>query len=114
MVPIEFLRPSTVLALHDLGRQSEFESAFSELRDRWGKQQPTMIAEVYAWTGDSDAAFAWLDRAVAQNEGGLNYHFRFPLYTPLHTDPRWAAFRERTGSSVAQLAAFELKVTLPE
>ena len=104
----------TVLALHDLGRKAEYETSFSELRERKGEQWPSEVAQVYAWTGDADAAFEWLDKAVAQNEDGLNYHFRFPVYTPLHTDPRWTAFRERTGSSEAQLAAFEFKVTLPE
>jgi hypothetical protein len=37
--------------------------------------------------------------AVAQNESGLNEQFLLPIYTPLHSDPRWALFLERAGSS---------------
>jgi TolB-like protein/Tfp pilus assembly protein PilF len=104
----------TAMALHDLGRQAEYEAAFGELAKRWGEQWPLEMAQVYAWTGNADAAFALLDEAVAQNEDGLIFQFRVMLYTTLHDDPRWAAFRERTGTSEAQLAAIEFDVSLPE
>jgi tetratricopeptide (TPR) repeat protein len=110
----EYRVKGTALALHDLGRQAEFETAFSELRERWGEQWPSEIAHVYAWTGDADAAFEWLDKSVAQNEDGLIQQFLLPQYAPLHDDPRWLAFRERTGTSEAQLAAIEFEVAIPE
>jgi len=108
----EYRVKGTALALHALGRQAEHEAAFSELRERWGEQWPSEVAHVYAWTGDADAAFEWLDRAVAQNEPGLNEQFRRVFYAPLHDDPRWQAFLEQTGTSEEQLAAIEFEVTL--
>jgi Tfp pilus assembly protein PilF len=93
---------------------AEFESAFSELRERWGDRWPSEVAHVYAWIRDADAAFEWLDMAVLQNEDGLNSQFLRPFYAPVHTDPRWAAFRERTGTSEAQLDAIEFEVQLPQ
>jgi hypothetical protein len=102
------------LAYHDLGRTAEFESAFRELRDTWGERWPSEVAHVYAWIGDSDAAFEWLDRSVQQNEDGLGSQYLRPLLAPLHDDPRWVAFRERTGTSDEQLAAIEFEVTLPQ
>jgi TolB-like protein/Tfp pilus assembly protein PilF len=109
----EYRVKGTALALYELGRQGEYESTFLELRARWGEQWPSEVAHVYAWTGDADAAFEWLDRAVAQDEPGLNEQFQGPFYASLRDDPRWQAFRERTGTSDEQLAAIEFEVTLP-
>jgi adenylate cyclase len=109
----EYRVKGTALALHDLGREAESQTAFAELRERWGDRWPSEIAQVYAWTGDRDSAFKWLDKAVAQNEDGLNEQFPHRLYASLHSDPRWEAFRERTGTSEAQLAAIDFKVELP-
>jgi len=110
----EYRIKGTALALYELGRQAEYESALLELRERWGEQWPSEIAHVYAWTGDADAAFEWLDRAVAQNEPGLNEQFQAEFYAPIHDDLRWQAFREQTGTSEEQLAAIDFEVTLPQ
>jgi serine/threonine-protein kinase len=47
------------------------------------------IAEIYAWRGDKDQAFAWLDRAYAQRDGGLATVKYDPLLAPLRADPRY-------------------------
>jgi len=109
----EYRVKGAALALHDMGRQAEFEAAFADLRERWGDRWPSEIAQVYAWTGDPDSAFEWLDKSVAQNEDGLNEQFANVLYKPLHDDPRWATFRERTDSSEEQLAAVRFEVAVP-
>jgi TolB-like protein/cytochrome c-type biogenesis protein CcmH/NrfG len=106
----EYQVKGAALALHALGRQAEYEAALQELRERWGDRWPSEVAHVHAWVGDTDAAFEWLDRAVAQNEDGLTNQFLRPLLAPLHGDPRWEAFRAETGSSESQLAAIEFEV----
>ena len=106
----EYLTKGTALALHALGRQAEYEEAFEKLKTNWGEQWPSEVAHVYAWIGDADAAFEWLDRAVVQNEDGLTQQFPQPFFTPIHADPRWQTFREQTGTSAAQLSAIEFKV----
>ncbi len=68
----------------------------------------------YAWTGDADSAFEWLELSAEQNEAGLLSQFDRPWYAPIHDDPRWAAFLERTGTSPEQLAAIEFDVRLPQ
>ena len=113
----EYRVKGTALALYTLDRQEEYEAALAELIERWGEQWPSEVAQVYAWTGDGDAAFRWLDKALAQNEEGLNQQFLWSYYTPIHDDPRWEVFLERTGTSPAQRAkldAIEFNVTLPE
>ena len=110
----EYRVKGTAVAMHDLGRQEEFEKLFAELRDRWGEQWPSEVAHVYAWIGEADAAFEWLDKAVEQNEDGLSEQFDNEYFISLHDDPRWADFRERTGSSQAQLDKIKFKVKLPD
>jgi len=109
----EWRRKGTALALYDLGRQTEFETAFTELRERWGEQWPSEIAHVYSYTGDLDAAFEWLDKAVEKNEEGLYQQYYQPMNAPLHTDPRWVAFREKTFGDEARMAAIQFQVVLP-
>jgi tetratricopeptide (TPR) repeat protein len=110
----EYRVKGTALALQALGRQAQFEQTLEELIQRWGDKWPSEVAHVYAMSGDADAAFAWLDKAVAQNEDGLDHQFLAPFFVNLHDDPRWAVFLQRVGSSPEQLAAIEFKVTLPE
>ena len=109
----EYQVKGTALAHYELGQLEDFERHFTELRDKWGEDWPSEIAHVYAWTGDADSTFAWLDKAV-EDEGGLNEQFLRPFFVPVHDDPRWAAFREQTGTAREQLDAIEFKVTLPE
>jgi len=56
---------------------------------QWAAYQ---IAEVYAWRGQKDQAFQWLDRAYAQHDGGLPEIKGDPGMASLRTDPRYHAF----------------------
>jgi len=102
------------LAYYTLGREEEFEAAFAELRDRWGADWPSEIAHVYSWIGDKDAAFEWLNKAVDQNEDGLNQQYYQPLLRSMHDDPRWAEFRARTIGSEEALREIAFTVELPK
>jgi serine/threonine protein kinase/Tfp pilus assembly protein PilF len=110
----EWLVKGQALGLHALGRHDEYRSRLAELIEGWGSEWPSEVAHVHAFTGDSDAAFAWLDKAVAENEAGLTEQFLLPFYSSVHTDPRWAVFLERVGSSPEQLDTVEFEVALPE
>ena len=61
------------------------------------------IAQVYAWTGDADAAFEWLDKAIEISEAGLRVQHTSPLYQRIKDDERWADFRKRSHSSASLL-----------
>jgi adenylate cyclase len=49
------------------------------------------IAEIHAWRGEKDEAFAWLDRAYAQRDGGMTRFRTDQLLNSLHSDPRYRA-----------------------
>lgn len=101
------------MALYSLGKQAEFEATFAELRERWGDEKPSFVAMVYAWAGDADAAFDWLDRAIEKEAFAVIRVYASPFFRNLHADPRWDAMLERIGRSPEQLAAIEFEVTLP-
>jgi hypothetical protein len=44
---------------------------------------------VYAWFGNKDQAFGWLDRAYLQHDGGLTLLKVDPLLRVLRPDPRY-------------------------
>jgi len=50
------------------------------------------IATVFAWFGDRDRAFEWLDRALAQHESNVRHANVNPALRGLHDDPRWRPF----------------------
>ncbi len=100
------------MANHALAREPEFERAFQELREDWGEVVPQFVALVYAFTGDVDAAFEWLDRVTLGQPYATGLTF-FPAFDDLHDDPRWAAYLEGMGQSEEQLAAVSFEVRLP-
>jgi hypothetical protein len=110
----EYRVKGEALAYHVLGQTDRLEASLDELIERWGEQWPSEVAHVQAFTGNADAAFEWLERAVETREEGLSEQYLWPFYRPIHGDPRWAAFLERVGSSPRQLDAIPFRVTLPE
>ena len=109
----EYRVKGRALATYSLGLEAEHEAAFRELRERWGDRWPSEVAQVYAWIGNADEAFAWLSRSVEQWEDGLLAQPQISLYASLHADPRWADFLEAIGLSPEELSSIDLEVRLP-
>jgi len=61
------------------------------------------IAEIYAFRGESDRAFEWLERAYRQRDPGLAWSKPDGLLAPLHADARWARFMRQLGLADDQL-----------
>ena len=102
------------LASHSLGQESESESALGHLRDVAEVAQPSLVATAYAWVGNADAAFEWLEKALNIQDSFLTGCLYDPLFVKLHDDPRWPIFWEKVGLSPAQLATVEFEVSLPD
>src|SRR5262249_49661704 len=54
-----------------LGRKADADAALNALIAKYEKDAPYNIAYVYAFCGDADKAFEWLDKAIAYQDGGL-------------------------------------------
>jgi hypothetical protein len=53
------------------------------------------MERVYAFRGEADRAFEWLERAYAQRDGGFTQMKGDPLLKNLERDPRYAAFLKK-------------------
>jgi TolB-like protein/tetratricopeptide (TPR) repeat protein len=68
----EDLRLSGIaMAEHTVGRAKESQQALDELIAKYAHEAAFQIAESYAWRGEKDKAFEWLERAYQQRDGGL-------------------------------------------
>jgi TolB-like protein len=85
------------IANHQLGRSGEAQKALDELISNWSDGAAYQIAAVYAWEGDKDRAFQWLDRAYRQRDGGLTHVKADPILASLRGDPRYAALLRKMG-----------------
>jgi TolB-like protein/tetratricopeptide (TPR) repeat protein len=79
----------TAAALHSLGRRAESQAMLDQLLARYADAGPFQIATVYAWRGEKDLAFRWLERARLEADGGLMDLRLDPLVQGLSTDPRF-------------------------
>ncbi len=77
-----------VLAHHALGNRLESDRALRELQGH-AHIVAYQIAEAYAWRGEVDRSFEWLDRCREDRDGGFTLAPLDPLLRPLHGDPRW-------------------------
>ena len=101
-------------ALHSLGRAQESDAALQALIDKYGQGTPASVAQVYAWRGQADLAFQWLDRAAAAHDPNATAVLSEVMFDSLHSDPRWLPFLRKIGYAPEQLAKIEFKVMLPE
>ena len=78
-------------------RVTESDAALAQLTANESETAAYQIAEVYAYRGEKDRAFEWLERARRQRDPGLPSLRKDPLLTNLHGDPRWNAFLRTMG-----------------
>jgi hypothetical protein len=84
-------------AYHAKGRHAESDAALEELIETYADRGAFQIAEAFAYRDDSDQAFAWLERAYAQRDAGMDLVRASRLMRSLHGDPRWLPFLEKVG-----------------
>jgi TolB-like protein/Tfp pilus assembly protein PilF len=82
---------SIALAEHTLGDAKASQQALDELIAKYAAVAAYQIGVVYAWRGDKDKAFEWLERAYAQRDEGLTNIKIDPVIYSLRSDPRYKA-----------------------
>jgi len=105
---------SLPMAYAALGRKADSDAALVALIAKYENDGPFNIASVYAYRGEADEAFAWLDKAVEHGDTGLPEIVTENLFDKIHADPRWLPFLRKVGKAPEQLAKIEFKVTLPQ
>jgi TolB-like protein/Flp pilus assembly protein TadD len=82
---------------HALGDRGASDLALKELEDRFGIDSAMGIAEAYAFRGDIDAAFTWLERAYDARLSGLAGLKVRRGFHNLHGDPRYDELLQKLG-----------------
>ena len=82
---------------HALGNERESTAAMTELIDRFGEANPLSVAEAYAYRGEVDEAFDWLERAYRDRITRVGYAKTNPLLANLSGDPRFDDLVARLG-----------------
>jgi adenylate cyclase len=82
-------------AYHALGRKAQSSAALEQLSEL--PAHAFKMARGYAYRGEVDQAFEWLERAYAQRNAGLCALKPQPTLRNLHRDPRWQLFLKKMG-----------------
>ncbi len=102
------------LAYFALGRKAESDAALAELIKKYEKESSWNIAYDYAFRGDADRAFEWLDKAIFYHDPGVSLTGVHWLFNNVRDDPRWLPFLRKIGRAPEQLAAVKFDVKLPD
>jgi TolB-like protein/Tfp pilus assembly protein PilF len=79
------------VAYHALGKKEESDAALSALIREYADVAAYQVANVYAYRGERESAFDWLDRAYRQRDSGLIGFNSDPFLATLADDPRYGA-----------------------
>jgi len=102
------------MSLHDLGRTAEAQSRLRKLREDARELQPRLLAQAYAWMGDTDEAFNWLDKSKPADDLLFDYQrYLDPVLRRLSNDRRWQEYLIRTGAAPETLQAIDFDFALP-
>src|SRR5215813_27185 len=77
------------LTYHVLGREHESDAAVSALIARYRTDASFQIAQVYAFRGQPDKSFEWLERGYKNRDAVLPDMKSDPLFKNLHSDARY-------------------------
>ena len=78
-----------------LGKMKEADDKLAGLIKSDANDGAYQIAEIYAYRGEKNKAFEWLERAYKQRDGGLASIIGDPLLRNIVKDPRYAAFLKK-------------------
>jgi TolB-like protein/Flp pilus assembly protein TadD len=90
-----FREMGTALVEHARGHARESQQALEHLIATSGKESTYQIAEVYAFRGERERAFEWLERSLALQDAGMRYLKHDPLLRTLRADPRYVALLKK-------------------
>jgi serine/threonine protein kinase/Tfp pilus assembly protein PilF len=85
------------LVEHSLGHAEASGQALDWLVREQAAAAAYQIGDIYAWQGQTDKAFEWLERARVQRDGGLSTIKSDFLLASLHDDPRYPELLKRLG-----------------
>jgi len=83
------------LAYHAADKTKEADEALKNFIDKFQNEWTYLLAELYAYRGEKDKAFIWLDKAYQKKDGWLVFLKGDPLMKNLNGDLRYEAFLKK-------------------
>ena len=77
------------------GKKKEADVLLVDFIEDFQTTAAFQIAEIYAFRGEADKAFEWLERAYQLRDSGLSEMKGDPLLRNIEHDPRYAAFLKK-------------------
>jgi TolB-like protein/Tfp pilus assembly protein PilF len=93
-------RGGVAMAEHDLGHDAQSREALDALIKSRAEVDQYSIALVYAWRGEKDQAFEWLERAYTDHVGYMEALAYDPCLASLRSDARFGALMKKMNLKV--------------
>jgi Flp pilus assembly protein TadD len=93
---------AVALAQQAAGNRQEADAALQKILDKHSANAPLSIAIAYAYRGEADKVFEWLERSYAMREPRLIVGFWHVLLKPYRGDPRYVELARRIGLPIPQ------------
>lgn len=95
--PEPYRLAGTAMLEHTRGNPEASQAALEALQERYAVGFAYQVAQVHAWRGEDDQAFAWLQRGFEMRDYGLTRLRDDPILGRLGDDPRFAAVVDQVG-----------------
>jgi tetratricopeptide (TPR) repeat protein len=80
-----------------LGKKKQSAEVFEEFIDKFSLTDPANMADLYAFRGDYESSFKWLNKAYEFKDPVLLEALTYPSFKLMHNDPRWNEFINKLG-----------------
>jgi adenylate cyclase len=78
--------------LYAMRGESNSKVVFNEFLKKFSQTDPANTADLYAFRGDYEKAFEYLNKAFDIKDSVLMEALSYPSFKPMYKDPRWRAF----------------------
>lgn len=83
------------LSYHFLGHTKDADETLNEFLLRYQTKWPYLLAELYAFRGEKEKAFEWLDKSLENLDPYMLFFKNDPLLKNIEADPRHEAFMKK-------------------
>jgi adenylate cyclase len=105
--PLRFNALQTASALAALGRNAEAQAVILEYIEKHAELSPFWTAAAFAWLGETDQAFEWLEKAFQSRDEELHKILTNEYLSRLENDSRYPFFLKKMGLFEAWIAMGE-------
>ncbi len=80
-----------------LGNTTNADALFAEFLEKYGETDPANVADLYAFRGEYDLSFEWLNKALTAKDPVLLEALTYPSFKVMHKDLRWGKLIKSMG-----------------